>query len=197
MSLLSQFVVRRSTDRTSPPGITLPMVPTPPDQFGEPQTTWASRDQLIDDARFVARILLVDGVASELELARLEAGLDERVEVWTPAIRTGSRFEFVALLVGFDDAIGEVAVSFGDWSVRGQTVLVEWSATGRFSAPLFLEDDWLVEPTGGVIEVAGAFGATFANRRAVGVRCYYDQLSLLVQMGVVPGASADRRTTTN
>lgn len=146
--------------------------------------TEAAVARLVGEARFLTRAVLADSDSDQLDIVRLEASVHESAQVWTPAIHTASRFELVTLLMSADDAISEVTVSLEAWSAGRSTVLVEWRASGRFTAPAFLDDDRLVEPTGDVVRVAGATSTTFVERRAIEMRCYYDQLSLLRQMGI-------------
>lgn len=190
MSLLSHFAVHRGGGRLPPVAGEWVRVTGHADRRAVPSSASPGATQhLVAYACLLANGLIVDGSTDDDGLARLEAALDEFVEVWTPSVHTRSRFEFVSLLAGSDDAIREITVSTGDASVGGSSVLLEWSATGRFAGPLFLDDDRLVEPTGGVIEVAGGFVAAFDGERAVGLRLYYDQLTLLAQMGVHPAGA--------
>ena len=125
-------------------------------------------------------------------LARLEAGVDEFVDLWTPALHTTSRCELVSALTTIDDSVTDVAVTFTNALQDGSTALLVWLATGRFSRPAFFDDEHLVEPSGAVIRVAGATSMSFtAGRRADRIRCYYDRLSVIEQM-VTLNASGGR-----
>jgi hypothetical protein len=126
----------------------------------------------LERMRFIARSLL----------ARLEAGVDELVVVWTPSICLRSRVELVAALLQSDDAIRDVAVSFGSGVATRSTAMVEWVASGSFSGPAFLHDDVLVEPTGAVVRVPGAIAASFVSGRATRITLYFDRLAVLEQM---------------
>ena len=136
----------------------------------------------LERMRFIARSLLVDGGMEALQLARLEAGVDELVVVWTPSICLRSRVELVAALLQSDDAIRDVAVSFGSGVATRSTAMVEWVASGSFSGPAFLHDDVLVEPTGAVVRVPGAIAASFVSGRATRITLYFDRLAVLEQM---------------
>lgn len=123
------------------------------------------------------------------ELARLEADVDEMVDVWTPGCHLRSRFELTSFLLAGDDAIGELEVDVVETVVTGHTVLLEWVATGRVTGPAFLDDDELIEPTGAVVRVGGVLCVHFGGgERATRVACYYDRLGLIEQMLDAPSA---------
>lgn len=187
MSLLSQLVPRHldsvltvriagsSTQET--PTVTQPDIST---------TSWERAGRCVDDATTLTLALLSDEF-DDPALARLAAGVDEHVDVWTPALHTTSRFELLAALNGLDNAITGVAVTFTDAVHSGSTALLAWIATGRFSHPAFLDDDHLIEPNGAVIGVAGATSVSFtADHRADRIRCYYDRLGVVEQMMAPP-----------
>ncbi len=178
MSLLSQLAPRRADTLTTIDiaGSTAADLPdsTLPHSEGTPATR-KSEDLL--------RILLCDGADDADAIATLEAGVDEQVDVWTPALHTTSRFELVSALVGHDDAIGDIAVTFTESAQAGSMTFLEWQATGRFVRPAFLDDDHLLEPSGAVIRLAGAASLSFlSGGRADRVRCYYDRLALVEQL---------------
>ncbi len=137
-------------------------------------------------------MLLCHGPADSDELAILEAGVDEHVDVWTPALHTTSRFELTSAISNADDAVSDVAVWFTDSVATPSCAFLSWLATGRFAQPAILDDDHLLEPTGAVLRLAGAITLSFATSgRAERIRCYYDRIGLLEQMLV---RSPARRT---
>lgn len=147
---------------------------------------------LVEHAETLTRSLLADR-RDDSALARLEADVDEFVDLWTPALHTTSRHELVAALTNIDDSITDVAVMFTEALQAGSTTVLVWLATGRFSRPAFFDDENLVEPSGAVIRVAGATSVSFtAGRRADRIRCYYDRLSIIEQM--VTTHAPDRRS---
>lgn len=142
-------------------------------------------------AMALARALLADA-PDDLSLARVEAGVDEHVDLWTPAVHLTSRFDLISALACIDDVITDVAVTFVDAAQSGSAVLLDWLATGRFSRPAFLDDDQLVEPNGAVVRVGGATLVSFTpGERANRIRCYYDRLSIIEQM-LALGPGGDR-----
>lgn len=132
--------------------------------------------------RAVTLALLLDHVATRVDIPQLEADVDELVRVWTPTLCARSRFELVSGLWAADDAIRDVVVTFAGGTTGGDTAMLEWVATGRFSDPLFLHDDVLVEPSGGIVRAAGASAATFRGTRATRIHCYFDRLALVEQL---------------
>jgi hypothetical protein len=182
MSLLSQLVPQRGhcvlTIRIAGSGA--PDMPTAaiPDGTASDE----SAGPCIGHASAVTLALLGDGSDGHA-LARLEAAVDERVDLWTPALHTTSRFELVSTIANIDDAITDVTVTFTDSITAGSTTLLTWLATGRFSHPAFLDDDHLIEPSGAVIRVAGAISVSCtAGHRAERIRCYYDRLGIIEQL---------------
>jgi hypothetical protein len=186
MSLLSQLALRHAGSLlTARPTAPMPDFPTSPLEraTGDPAGDGSS---LVDHARMLTAGLLADR-GDDSALARLAAGVDEFVDVWTPALHTTSRFELVAALTSIDDSVTDVTVTFTDALQGGSVTLLAWLATGRFSHPAFFDDEHLVEPTGAVIRVPGATSVSFTpGRRAERIRCYYDRLSVLEQMLTLP-----------
>ena len=182
MSLLSQLVPQQSGNVLSVriAGSAMPVMPTagPPDVHqgvGAPGRCAA-------DAMTLTRALLADD-HDDSTLARLEAAVDEHVDLWTPALHTTSRFELVSSLMRIDDAITDVAVAFTERIDAESSAVVSWLASGRFSRPAFFDDDRLVEPSGAVIRVAGTTSVSFTpDHRADRIRCYYDRLVIVEQM---------------
>ncbi len=183
MSLLSQLALRHDgSSLTAHPAVPdRPAMPTAPLERAT-SGPGAGEHGLVEPAKLLTLSLLADE-CNGAALARLEAGVDEFVDLWTPALHTTSRYELVAALTSIDDSVTDVAVTFTDALQDGSTTLLVWLATGRFSRPAFFDDEHLVEPSGAVIRVAGATSVSFTSgRRAQRIRCYYDRLSVIEQM---------------
>jgi hypothetical protein len=189
MSLLSQLAPREpdtltSIDISTSASIGLPDVPIGPQVLDR-----IDHSGTLEAAEELTLLLLCSRDVGDDGIARLEAGVDEYVDVWTPALHTTSRFELVSVFAGLDDSIGDLVVTFSEAVESGPTVFLSWRASGRFVRPAFLDDDHLLEPTGAVIRLAGAISLAFtAGRRAERIRCYYDRLALVTQM-LAPGAA--------
>lgn len=181
MSLLSQIAPHRA-DTLTTIGIATASNRRPPDVALGPFAPQPEANTTVTAARDLTRTLLSDGCDDET-LARLDARLDEYVDVWTPALHTSSRFEIVSALSGLDDAIGDVSVTFTESAGTGPTVFLAWRASGWFHRPAFLDDDHLLEPNGAVIRIDGTTSVSFtAALRADRIRCFYDRLTLIEQM---------------
>jgi hypothetical protein len=141
-----------------------------------------ARGTRLEIARFLAYALLTDVGSVRGVLPELEASVDEGVVVWSPCVSTRSRTELVAALLDGDDAITEVAVSILGASINDTTVYVEWHLQGQFNNAGFLNDDVLVEASGGLVQASGVIVVVFRNNRATHIRCYYDGLGLLEQV---------------
>jgi len=133
-------------------------------------------------AAFLVYALLTDVDAVRHVVPELEASVDEAVVVWSPCVSTRNRTDLVAALLEGDDAITDVSVSILGSSSSDSTVYVEWLLEGRFNNAGFLNDDVLVEASGGLVEAAGVIVVVFSGSRAVNIRCYYDGLGLLEQV---------------
>lgn len=192
MSLLSQLAPLRTDMRTTIAVAGSSVMGLPGSTSSDAPSESLADRRPFSDAEDLTRILLSDGT-DDVALARLQAGVDENVDVWTPALHTTSRFDLVSALVDVDDAIADVRVTFTESSHAQSTTFLGWKATGRFARPAFLDDDHLLEPSGAVIRLAGATSVSFtAGRRADRIRCYYDRLGLIEQLlGPRPVAKGD------
>lgn len=137
----------------------------------------------IAEAETLIRMLLCTEGTDDVVHARLEASVDECVDMWTPTVHTTTRFDLAAVLADHDDAIGDVSLSITESAASRSRALLAWQAAGRFERPAFLDDDHLLEPNGAVVRLAGATSVSFTpGGRALRIRCYYDRLSLIEQM---------------
>jgi hypothetical protein len=173
LRMLGQVRRVRSTSPDTPPvsGADAPVQGSP-----------TARRTPIEIATFLTHVLLADAGALGSHLAELEASVDEGVVVWSPSICTRSRTELVSALLEGDNALTDLHVSIVGASSLGSTVYVEWHLDARFNNVGFLNDDLLVEPSGGGVEAAGVLVVELVGSRAVQIRCYYDGLGLLEQM---------------
>lgn len=133
-------------------------------------------------ARFLLDVVVGAARPTPDIVARVEAGVDENLHVWTPFLSVISRCEFVAALVEGDDAIADVVVDISGDGIAGSCVYLEWRLTGRFVNAGFLNDDVLVEPSGAIVECSGIAIFEFSHGWATRIHCSYDALSLLEQL---------------
>lgn len=185
MSLLSQFARQAPYGRARSIVVGPSVAVLPPLGPVLRSTLGGSDDSIpnrMESACRITRTLLATRV-SDHNLAVLRSDLDDRVEVWTPALHLRSRDELLSVLDDPDDAFSEINVVVSHAVATQSTVLVEWRATGRFAGPLFLEGDELIEPTGAVIGLGGVLSLSSAHGSAITrVCCYHDRLALLEQM---------------
>jgi hypothetical protein len=180
VSLLSQLVPQHPVSVLTV-GIAAAASPTIP-TVAPPDVNPRVPGRGVVDATALMHTLLADG-PDTLALARLEAAVDEHVDVWTPALHTTSRFQLMSSLTRIDDAITDVSVTVTESFGSDSTAALVWLASGRFSRPALLDDDHLLEPSGVVIRAAGTLTVSFtANRRADRIRCFYDRLGIVEQL---------------
>ena len=174
------FALRLRGDDARPPAACSPLVP-PFDTAPSPASSEAKGSRT-EVACFLAHALLTDSAHVRAVVAELESSIDADVVVWSPCLSTASRAELLVALLDGDDAITDVEVSIVGTSTSASSVLVEWRLEGRFNNAGFLNDDLLVEPSGGMVEATGVLVVVFDGDRATRIRCYYDSLGLLEQV---------------
>lgn len=168
MALLAPF------DRSSSPA--LPPVPVPA------IATAATRAQRLETGRFLVHALLGNAGSRRAWLAQLEASVDERVVAWSPTLHTTSRTQLVQALLEGDDAIADLDVAIVGELAGDVTSYIEWQMRGRFVNSGFIDDDVLVEASGGRVGSSGVLVLAFTGTRVAAIRCYYDRLALRRQM---------------
>jgi hypothetical protein len=170
--------------------------PTTPPLPGTPALLRPPFDRRTDRqvAHFLTYALLADVRGVSDLVPELEASVEESVQVWSPSLCTHSRTELVAALLEGDDAITDATVSVVGDAAIGAHVLVEWHLQGTFDNVGILNDDLLIEPSGGLVESTGVLVMMFHGGRAAHIRCYYDGLGLLEQ---VVGPAAESPTVTD
>ena len=116
-------------------------------------------------------------------LARL---MTDDVRVWTPALSTSTLGELVEELNQRDEAFSDVQFTAAALDVGGDHACVEWTVEMTHSGPLEVGPDVTVEPTGTRVSVHGATVAEFEAERICSVRQYWDEFTVLEQLGAVP-----------
>ena len=187
MSLLAPFDRPLALRRLGVAGRARAFAPSVPPLVEEPECLDPRQRQRrrrtdSDVARFLTYALLADVASLREVLAEVGASVHENVHVWSPSLCASSRRELVAALAESDDAITDVAVSIVGETAARSVVLVEWHLEGTFNNVGFVNDDLLIEPSGGVVESTGVLVIEFKGGRASQIRCYYDALGLLEQV---------------
>jgi hypothetical protein len=111
---------------------------------------------------------------------------DPGVTAWGPAASASSATELAAELARRDEAFSDVVVEVTPLDVGGEHACVEWRATMTHTGPIALADGAALDATGLRITVNGVAVAEFHRGRICSVRQYWDQLSVLEQLGLVP-----------
>lgn len=112
------------------------------------------------------------------------------VRAWTPAFSTAGVEELLDVLDRRDEAFSELALELAPLDVGGAYACVEWSLSMSHTGRLVL-GDVVVEATGLRVAVHGTSVAEFDGERICAVRQYWDELSLLDQLGVLGPPDAD------
>jgi predicted ester cyclase len=89
------------------------------------------------------------------------------------------------------EALPDVHFSFGAYVEEGDTFADEWTFVGTQTGPIVLPNGAELPPTGKRVEVKGMEFVRLRDGKIVVDNLYYDNLAVLVQLGLVPqGASA-------
>lgn len=108
--------------------------------------------------------------------ATLDAVLTDDVRTWTPAMSTTSRVELLDALERRDGAFTDIELIVTPLDVGGDYACVEWTAgmTPRRSP---------IESNEVRVTVHGATVAEFQGERICSMRQYWDEFSLVEQLG--------------
>jgi steroid delta-isomerase-like uncharacterized protein len=90
---------------------------------------------------------------------------------------------------GFFQAFPDLSGSDDFKAESGETAINEWSAAGTNSGPLETPEG-TIPATGKHVTMRGCDAMTVRNGRITSHRVYYDQLSFLTQLGLVPETAA-------
>lgn len=119
-------------------------------------------------------------------LARI---LADDVHVWAPEVTAASRDELTTVLDRRDGAFADVELTVLTHDVGGDFACAEWTVTMRHAGPIELADGSVIEATGLPVELHGVAVAEFVDGRIGALRQYWNERSLLQQLGVA--ASGD------
>jgi len=104
----------------------------------------------------------------------------------TPAMRISSAVE---LAVEFEDryeAFSDIELECSPLETAGNHACVEWVVTVTHSGPIVVDPDLVIEATGKRIRLSGATVADFEGDRISAFRQYWDEVSLIEQLGLLP-----------
>ena len=123
----------------------------------------------------------------------LRALLAEDVRAWTPTLATSSLDGLLAELGHHGDAFSDVTLECSPLDVSGEFACVEWTAEMTHAGPLHVSDEVLVEPSGIRVAIYGVTVAEFDGERICSMRQYWDEFSVLDQLGVTRRSADHRR----
>jgi hypothetical protein len=81
-----------------------------------------------------------------------------------------------------EDAFTHTTVTFRTLDVAGESACAEWRLDARFTGPLLVDDDVLVEPTHEPVHLDGATFLEFRDGRIASIRHYFDDGQLVGQV---------------
>jgi ketosteroid isomerase-like protein len=109
--------------------------------------------------------------------------LTDDVRAWTPTLATASLTELLDELDQRDDSFSDFALDLVPLDVGGDYACVEWTVEMTHSGTLTLDGERSIEPTGTRVTAHGVTVAEFQGERICSVRQYWDEFSVLEQLG--------------
>lgn len=105
---------------------------------------------------------------------------------WSPPVRVSSREELAVELEDREDAFTELDLVVAPVAVQHDHGCVEWVATALHSGPYPVDGSRVIPATGRRITLHGVTVAEFDGDRIRAFRHYWDEVELLVGLGLVP-----------
>jgi ketosteroid isomerase-like protein len=108
------------------------------------------------------------------------------VQGWSPVMTVSSAAELAVELEDRQEAFTDIELDLTPLDVGADQACVEWVATATHSGPLVVDEDVMVGPTGGRFTLRGITVADFDGDRIRAFRQYWDEVSLLEQLELIP-----------
>jgi ketosteroid isomerase-like protein len=108
------------------------------------------------------------------------------VQGWSPVMTVSSAAELAVELEDRQEAFTDIELDVAPLDVGDDQACVEWIATATHSGPLVIDEDVVIEPTGGRFTLRGVTVADFEGDRIRAFRQYWDEVSLLEQLQLLP-----------
>jgi SnoaL-like polyketide cyclase len=108
------------------------------------------------------------------------------VQGWSPAMTVSSAAELAVELEDREEAFSDIDLDVSPLDVGDDQACVEWVVAATHSGPLVIDDDVVIEPTGRRCMLRGVTIADFDRGRIRGFRQYWDEVSLLEQLALIP-----------
>jgi hypothetical protein len=115
----------------------------------------------------------------------LQGLLTDDVRAWSPALSTASLDELIDELDRRDEAFSEVELDIAPLDVGGDYACVEWTVGMIHSGTIALADDVSIEASGIRVTLHGVTIAEFLGERICSLRQYWDEHTMLEQLGVL------------
>ncbi len=107
------------------------------------------------------------------------------VSGWGPNMLVSSLDQLKETIGSREEAFSDVGIEINSLDVFGNKGFVEYRLDAVFSGPFALDEDTVIEPTGGKILLGAALVAEFSEDDKISAfRNYFDDASLLEQMVV-------------
>jgi len=106
----------------------------------------------------------------------------EDVRSWSPVLHANSLVELSEALQDRDEALSNVTVEVRSLNMGNNQVMAEWRLDADHTAPLVINDDLTVPPTGRHIHLGGATFAEFRGDKIRALRSYFDEMALMEQL---------------
>jgi hypothetical protein len=110
----------------------------------------------------------------------------DNVSAWSPNMMATSLAELTELLDEREDALTDVSVEIDALDVTGSKGFAEYRVSATFSGPFEIDENLAIEPNGRVLTIGAIVAVDFTGERISALRNYFDNVTLLHQMGEVP-----------
>jgi ketosteroid isomerase-like protein len=139
---------------------------------------WAKEDVMGSSAdRAVVLVQAIEAtVAGDSRVVR-DLYADD-VQGWSPVMAVE--------LEDRQEAFTDIDLDVTPLDVGDNQACVEWIATATHSGPLVVDEEVVIEPTGGRFTLRGVTVADFEGDRIRAFRQYWDEVSLLEQLQLLP-----------
>ena len=110
------------------------------------------------------------------------------VHGYSPAASVASAAELAVEFEDRDDAFSEIELDVRPLDVGDQQACAEWLVTVTHSGPLTVDDETVLAATGRRLTFQGATIAEFEGAKIRAFRQYWDEVSILEQLDLLPEA---------
>jgi ketosteroid isomerase-like protein len=121
----------------------------------------------------------------ERDAAVIAALCTDDMRVWTPALSASSVSELMTELERRDEAFSDRELEIAPLDVGGDYACAEWSVSMTHTGSLDLAGGETAQPTGLRVTLHGVTVAEFRGERICSLRQYWDELSVLEQLGLL------------